>query len=189
MALKDAILAALADGESSGYDLAKAFDKSVANFWTATPQQLYRELDKLEAAGLVEARLVEQQRRPNKRVFSLTPAGRTELHDFTTRPPKPTAIRDELLVAVSVLDAGDPVAIRAAVLATQAASEVKLKRYERGREHLLAGRSETEFLRDAERIGPYLTLVRGIAFERENLRWGEFVLRALDRRRAGAVDG
>ena len=37
-------MAALLEGEASGYDLAKVFDASVANFWPATPQQLYREL-------------------------------------------------------------------------------------------------------------------------------------------------
>ena len=42
MSLRDAVLVALLEGESSGYDLAKGFDASVANFWMATPQQLYR---------------------------------------------------------------------------------------------------------------------------------------------------
>ena len=52
MALRHAVLAALLEGEASGYQLAKRFDVSVANFWSATPQQLYRELDRLEAEGL-----------------------------------------------------------------------------------------------------------------------------------------
>jgi len=47
MALRHAVLAALLEGEASGYQLAKRFDVSVANFWSATPQQLYRELDRL----------------------------------------------------------------------------------------------------------------------------------------------
>ena len=76
MALRHAVLAALLEGEASGYQLAKRFDVSVANFWSATSQQLYRELDRLEAEGLVRARLVRQQRRPDKRVFTLTDAGR-----------------------------------------------------------------------------------------------------------------
>jgi DNA-binding PadR family transcriptional regulator len=46
MALRNAILAVLLDTEASGYDLAKFFDASVANFWTSTPQQIYRELEK-----------------------------------------------------------------------------------------------------------------------------------------------
>ena len=55
------------------------FDVSTANYWSATPQQLYRELERLEGEGLLDARVVEQQRRPNKRVFTLTDAGRAEV--------------------------------------------------------------------------------------------------------------
>ena len=76
MALRDAVLTALLAGEASGYDLAKVFDASVADFWTATPQQLYRELERMEADGVIRARLVQQDKRPNKRLFSLTEAGR-----------------------------------------------------------------------------------------------------------------
>ncbi|MET9871286.1 PadR family transcriptional regulator, partial [Streptomyces sp. NPDC006386] len=32
------------------------------------------------------------------------------------------------------------------------------------------------------RIGPYLTLLRGMSFERENLQWGDMALRRLDQR-------
>ncbi|ONI84589.1 PadR family transcriptional regulator [Saccharothrix sp. ALI-22-I] len=182
MALRHAILAALLDGEASGYDLAKGFDASVANFWAATAQQLYRELEKIESQGLVSARIVEQQRRPNKRLFSLTEAGRAELHAYTTRRPKPTAVRDELMVQVQALEAGDPEAVRDAVRDKLEAAETKLKRYERLRDNMLVGRTEAEFLAAADPVGPYLTLARGIAFEQENIRWCEFALDVLARR-------
>jgi DNA-binding PadR family transcriptional regulator len=184
MALRNAILSMLLDGEASGYDLAKGFDASVANFWTATPQQLYRELDKMESQGLVKAHVVEQQRRPNKRLFSLTEAGLAELTDFTTRAPKPTAVRDELLVQVQALETGDAAAIRQAVADKQATAETKLAQYERLRERLLDGSTEPDFLAGAERVGPYLTLARGIAFERENIHWCEHVLAVLAQREA-----
>jgi hypothetical protein len=61
-------------------------------------------------------------------------------------------------------------------------SRGKLARYERLRRHLLGGREEAEYLRDAERIGPYLTLMAGRSLEESNLRWGERVLEILDRR-------
>lgn len=179
MALQDAILAALAYDESSGYDLAKAFDITVANYWTATPQQLYRELDKMEAAGLIVARVVEQMRRPNKRLFSLTPEGRETLRAFTARTPKPIAIRDDLLVQVEAMESGETPAVEANIREKLAASEVKLKHYERTREHLLAGQSEADYLATVERVGPYLTLARGILFEEENIQWCEFALAAL----------
>ncbi|MEU8930075.1 PadR family transcriptional regulator [Streptomyces sp. NPDC048409] len=183
MALRNALMAALLEGEASGYDLAKGFDATVANFWSATPQQLYRELDRMEAEGLVTARVVEQERRPAKRLFSLTDAGRREVRAYTAEPPaRPAAVRDELLVKVQCADAGDMAAVRAAVAGRMELATAKLARYERIRQRLLAGRSEEAYFAEAERIGPYLTLLRGMSFERENLRWGELALRRLDER-------
>ena len=88
MSLRDAVLAALLEGESSGYDLAKGFDASVANFWMATPQQLYRELERLAEQGLIQARIVHQERRPNKRMFSLTEAGREAIRAVHRAGPR-----------------------------------------------------------------------------------------------------
>ncbi|SPF03490.1 PadR family transcriptional regulator [Streptomyces sp. MA5143a] len=186
MALRNAVMAALLEGEASGYDLAKAFDASVANFWMSTPQQLYRELERMETEGLVAARVIQQQRRPNKRLFSLTEAGRAAVHAYTVEPlGKPSAIRDELMVKVQCVDAGDIDAVRKAVAERMEWATVKLARYERLRLRLLDGRSEEAYFAEAERVGPYLTLLRGMSFERENLQWGDMALRRLDQRAAG----
>ena len=186
MALRHALMAALLEGEASGYDLAKGFDASVANFWAATPQQLYRELDRMAADGLVHARVVHQERRPDKRLFSLTGAGHRALHEFTAGPPRPGVIRDELLVQVQAVDAGDETAVRRALEERMSRAEAKIARYERLRARLLDGRFEDDYLAEAERIGPYLTLMRGLSFERENLRWCERSLEILTRRAATA---
>jgi DNA-binding PadR family transcriptional regulator len=182
MALRNAVLAALLEGEASGYDLAKGFEASVANFWMATPQQLYRELERMERAGLIEARVVQQDRRPNKRLYTLTAAGLAALHDFTAEPSKPTAIRDELMVKVQAVDAGDLDAVCASIEERIARSQAKLARYANLRDHLLTGRTEAEHLSSAERIGPYLTLLRGISLEQEDIRWAELALVSLKRR-------
>lgn len=176
------MLAALLDGESSGYDLAKRFDASVANFWTATPQQLYRELDRLSADGLIVARVVEQERRPNKKMLSLTDAGRAAIHEFTAKPPKPSTFRDELLIKVNAIDGGDTEAVRGLVAEQLEWSTAKLAHYERMRTRLLGGSDEDDYLLFGNRIGPYLTLLRGIAFEEENIRWSERTLAVLERR-------
>ncbi|EPD66661.1 PadR family transcriptional regulator [Streptomyces sp. HGB0020] len=196
MALRNAVMAALLEGEASGYDLAKGFEASVANFWMATPQQLYRELERMEKEGLVSARVVQQERRPNKRLFSLTDAGLRVLRDYVGRAPaKPPAIRDELMVKVQCVDIGDTEefeVVRAAVAERQERSTAKLARYHRMQGRMLDGRSEEEYLATAERIGPYLTLQGGIAFERGNLQWCEAVLTWLEQRAAvrdGKADG
>ncbi|MET7475599.1 PadR family transcriptional regulator [Streptomyces sp. NPDC005648] len=188
MALRNAVMAALLEGEASGYDLAKGFEASVANFWMATPQQLYRELERMEGEGLVSARVVQQERRPNKRLFSLTEAGLEVLRDYVLdAPAKPPAIRDELMVKVQCVDLGDARAVdavRAAVAERLERSAAKLTRYERLRERLLDGRTEDEYFVKAERIGPYLTLLGGLALERANVHWGGTALKRLEQRMA-----
>ncbi|WP_328429717.1 PadR family transcriptional regulator [Streptomyces sp. NBC_00443] len=181
MSLKYAVLAALLEGEASGYELSKVFDVSFANFWPATPQQLYRELERLAQDGLVEARFVQQERRPNKRMFTLTDAGREDLRTFAAEPPRrPTAIRDELLIKLQAME--DPEATRALIEERMTWSRGKLDRYERVRDRLLDGRTEDEYLSESDRIGPYLTLLAGISFEQEILRWCERVLTVLRHR-------
>ncbi|KUO05108.1 PadR family transcriptional regulator [Streptomyces caeruleatus] len=181
MSLRYAVLAALLEGEASGYELSKSFDVSFANFWPATPQQLYRELERLAQDGLVEARFVQQERRPNKRMFTLTEAGREDLRAFAAEPPRrPTAVRDELLIKLQAME--DPETTRALIEERMSWARGKLDRYARVRDRLLDGRTEDEFLRESDRVGPYLTLLRGISFEEENLRWCERVLAVLQQR-------
>ncbi|WP_109527514.1 PadR family transcriptional regulator [Nocardia aurea] len=189
MTLRNAIMAALLECEASGYDLAKSFDASVANFWMATPQQLYRELEKMEADGLIQARVLTQERRPNKRLFSLTRAGLDALASFTAEPPRPGAVRDELLVKVQAMDVGDVEAVRQAIDERRRRAEAKTAKFERLRARLLGGLPEEEYLTRAERIGPYLTLLRGLSFERENIAWAERALAVLERRSTKEAPG
>ncbi|XVU26898.1 PadR family transcriptional regulator [Actinoplanes sp. CA-054009] len=179
MSLRHAVLAALSHGEASGYELAKRFDVAVADFWSATPQQLYRDLEKLESDGLVEARVVEQQRRPTKRVFTLTGAGRRALREFVREPARPAAIRDEFLVKLQAGGPDDAGALIAAAEARLARSEEKLARYEQLRERLPAAQGESS--------GPFLTLMAGIMYEQQNIRWTALVLERLRSAREGAA--
>lgn len=188
MSLRDAVLAALLEGESSGYDLAKSFDASVANFWMATPQQLYRELDRLAEQGLIQATVVHQERRPNKRMFSLTEAGYEAIRQFTSRAPKPGVIRDELAVKLLAVDVGNAQAVRDFMVERLQWATAKLQRYERMRARMLGGRDEDTYVAQAKRVGPYLTLMRGISFEQENIRWAERTLAILEQRQGAGSD-
>ncbi|MFG2621487.1 PadR family transcriptional regulator [Streptomyces sp. NPDC048507] len=171
MALRHAVLAALLDGEYSGYQLAKAFDVGVANFWHALPQQLYAELAKLEKDGLVEGRQVIQESRPNKRLFRVTDAGRAELEEFAAAPSKPSFIRDDLLVKVQSADRVATAAVIEQLEERAAAAAAKIELLTGLLRRMRGDVEETEFLVRGERIGAYLTGLRGLAFEREHRDW------------------
>ncbi|MBO3462735.1 PadR family transcriptional regulator [Aetokthonos hydrillicola Thurmond2011] len=99
MALDHAILAFLGECTYSGYDLTKKLS-SVGFFWTATHQQVYRELAKLEAQGWVKSEVLAQENRPNKKLYSVTDLGRKELAEWIAQPSEPTSVREDLLVKI-----------------------------------------------------------------------------------------
>ncbi|MEV0375859.1 PadR family transcriptional regulator [Streptomyces sp. NPDC050636] len=171
MALRHAVLAALLDGESSGYELAKAFDVGVANFWHALPQQLYLELTKLEKDGLIQGRAVIQETRPTKRLFSVTDAGLDELERFAQSSAKPTFIRDDLLVKVQAVDSVSANAVIEQLEERALIAAAKIDIFERILNRHRGDIDEQEFLTSADRIGPYLTCQRGLRFEQETADW------------------
>ena len=98
MSLPHAILTALLEKPSSGLELARRFDKSIGYFWSATHQQIYRELGRLEAEGLIRAVPAERTERGQKKTYEVLAAGRAELARWTAAPQDPRPHRDPLLL-------------------------------------------------------------------------------------------
>ncbi|MFG2141324.1 PadR family transcriptional regulator [Streptomyces sp. NPDC048650] len=98
MSLPHAILTALLEKPSSGLELTRRFDRSIGYFWSATHQQIYRELGKLEQAGFIRALPSERPARGQKKEFEVLPAGRAELTQWASREQDPKPIRDALLL-------------------------------------------------------------------------------------------
>ncbi|MGK5543233.1 PadR family transcriptional regulator [Streptomyces sp. URMC 127] len=182
MALRHAVLAALLDGELSGYELAKAFGLGVANFWHARPQQLYAELARLEKDGLIAGREVVQETRPNKRLFHVTHAGMAEIEAFTIAAAKPSFIRDDLLVKVQAADHVDADALIAQLTERAAFARSRIDLFGKLLRTMRGDRTEEDFLHHGDRIGPYLTCQRGLAFEQGNRDWCERTIAILRRR-------
>ncbi|MEU1269806.1 PadR family transcriptional regulator [Streptomyces sp. NPDC005799] len=98
MSLPHAILTALLEKPSSGLELTRRFDRSIGYFWSATHQQIYRELGKLEADGHIRALPTEQPARGQKKSYEVLPAGRAELARWTAASQDPRPHRDTLLL-------------------------------------------------------------------------------------------
>jgi DNA-binding PadR family transcriptional regulator len=86
MSLKHAILGFLSIAPLTGYELKKSFDNSVQHFWSADQSQIYRTLEQIVEAGWAEVKLVEQQARPNRKVYHITKPGRAELRRWLVAP-------------------------------------------------------------------------------------------------------
>ncbi|MFD6950911.1 PadR family transcriptional regulator [Nocardiopsis sp. TSRI0078] len=98
MSLPHAILTALMEKPSSGLELARRFDRSIGYFWSATHQQIYRELGKLEREGLIRALPAKAPARGRKKEYEVLPAGREELERWVDVREDPRVGRDPLPV-------------------------------------------------------------------------------------------
>ncbi|MFE9257202.1 PadR family transcriptional regulator [Streptomyces sp. NPDC006879] len=111
MSLPHAILTALLEKPSSGLELTRRFDRSIGYFWSATHQQIYRELGKLETAGLIRALPSQVPTRGQKKQFEVLSAGRAELVRWVGESQDPKPMRDPLLLrlrAAGVVGTGGP---------------------------------------------------------------------------------
>ncbi len=81
-----AVLGLLSWHPMSGYDIAQAVDRSIANFWPIAKSQVYRELPRLEELGLVAGTDVQQVGVPNKRTYELTDDGAAALDAWLAGP-------------------------------------------------------------------------------------------------------
>ena len=98
MSLAHAVLTSLIEKSSSGYELARRFDKSIGYFWHATHQQIYRELARMEAAGWIESSSAPDAGKTRKREYRVLLAGREELVRWAQEPSTPMDLRDEFMV-------------------------------------------------------------------------------------------
>jgi DNA-binding PadR family transcriptional regulator len=98
MDVKTLCLAVLSQGEATGYEIKKAFEEGpFAHFQRASFGSIYPALSKLLAEGLAEAEAREQDGRPDKKVYRLTPAGRAAFHRAIGQEPEPDQLRSDVL--------------------------------------------------------------------------------------------
>lgn len=111
MALEHAILVSLAERPGTGYEIGQQFQRSIGYFWSATHQQIYRTLKKLDADGLVTYTDVAQDGRPDKKVYTLSPAGEALLAEWVSSPTPVVPLRSDLGVKIRAAEFGDLAAV------------------------------------------------------------------------------
>lgn len=105
MSLPHIILGMLRKTPKSGYDLNKELATVIHYFWEADISRIYRSLGEMQKKGWVEFETVIQEDSPNKKVYSLTEAGRDELRRWLAEPGKQTGTHNPFLAQLHFSDA------------------------------------------------------------------------------------
>ncbi|MEU8994429.1 PadR family transcriptional regulator [Streptomyces caniferus] len=180
MALDHAILVSLLEKPGSGYELARRFERSIGYFWTATHQQIYRVLKRMESDGWIDVREVPQQARPDKKEYSVADPGRAALSQWLHEPIEPESVRHDLAVKIRGAAFDDPGALIREVERHHRAHTDRLAHYLAGERRDFTG-PEVPAAPDAGQELQHVVLRGGIAYERMTLAWLDDVLATLHR--------
>jgi DNA-binding PadR family transcriptional regulator len=151
-----ALLGFLTGGELSGYELAKAADEIIGDFWHVTRSQVYRELAALSERGLaVPAGTGPRARQP----YRITEAGREAFAAWMQRQPQIEQVRYPLLLTMAFGAWVGPDRLLEFARAHRAAHEERLARY--------------RSLRDDPALDGYTqaTVAFGVRYEEAVLSW------------------
>ncbi|MFD9376877.1 PadR family transcriptional regulator [Streptomyces sp. NPDC059999] len=180
MALEHAILVSLLEKPGSGYELARRFERSIGYFWTATHQQIYRVLKRMESDGLLAVREVPQQGRPDKKEYSVAGPGRTALSGWLHEPIEPESLRHDLAVKIRGAAFDDPAALTREVERHRQVHADRLAHYLAGERRDFTGPDAPAPL-DAGQELQHVVLRGGIAYERMTVAWLDDVLATVHR--------
>ena len=98
MHVKTLCLGALALGDATGYEIKKMFEDGVlSHFLEASFGSIYPALTRLTEEGLVTCHAEAQERRPDKKIYSITEAGRDALAAACQEPIAKDKFRSEFL--------------------------------------------------------------------------------------------
>ncbi len=97
MSLSHVLLTSLLERPSTGFELARRFDRSIGFFWNATHQQIYRELNHMLKKGWVST-LENEMDNSRKKTYQVEQLGRIELASWMTQQSEPSQLRDDLMV-------------------------------------------------------------------------------------------
>ncbi|MDY6998074.1 MAG: PadR family transcriptional regulator [Actinomycetota bacterium] len=172
MSLRYATLGLLAQHPGSGYDLLKRFEASMANVWPATQSQLYGELNKLAADGLIEVTAIGAR---GRKEYAITGAGRAELLQWIAQPGESTAVRRPDVLKVFLLGEIPPEQARDYVTRIAEFADQALDRYRHIRDSVPWSDSAADFYARA-------ALEYGLRTAEMEAQWARWLADAIDER-------
>ena len=177
MSLRHSLLGLLAEQPRTGYELTRLFDDSLLNVWPASHSQIYPELAKLAADGLIRQTASGPR---GKKVYSITQGGMDEIRAWLRTEPDHST-RNPSFLRVFFLWLMEPEDAIAFLEREELVHDAKLREFEAMAE---------QPIRDAPGGGAFrLALDWGVRYEREMLEWNASARRVIEGRRrpAGAA--
>ena len=176
--LEQALLGLIAERRMvTGYDLVKLFDLSMAHYWHAHHGQIYPTLERMRRRGWIRRRDVIQKRRPNKRLYTITPEGQRRLMEWLQSPFEGLRLKYAPLLRCRFLGHLGADGARAKFEEERAGWVGYLETYRAIKREIFPGSHGYD---DVNTMFTYFTLHRGITMMEENIAWCDWAIRKID---------
>lgn len=159
------LMAGVNTAPRSGYDLTLWLANLGQHFWAAEHSSIYPALKQLQLAGLLTYRERPGKKGQTRKIYRLSASGRKELKQWVDEPSADAQVRDEQMVKVLCFDLLPRERIIEHLQRIREHQAAKLFNYEDALER------HREIRTEEVRLGPLLTLHRGILAARTYVQW------------------
>ncbi|MDF1722274.1 MAG: PadR family transcriptional regulator [Minwuia sp.] len=94
--------------DATGYEIKKVFEDELSHFYEASFGSIYPALNRMTDDGWIIGKAEAQDGRPDKKVYSITSAGRMAFMDALDKKPRKDRIRSEFLAMMMFSDLMTP---------------------------------------------------------------------------------
>jgi PadR family transcriptional regulator AphA len=167
------LLCILATDNYTGYELML----KIQPFWQAKHSQIYPLLAALEKDGLVQYEEVVQSDKPDKKIYSITEKGQSELKQWIAQPSAEPVTRDEMLLKAFCISIVDIDVIHTLFEEREQMYNEKLTKYKKYYDDLNRRMSESKEKLNirSPKFGLYIILKKAIMNTENNLEWCRWV--------------
>lgn len=156
----------------TGYDLKQTLDHSVSHFWHAYHSQIYTTLRQMESDGWVVSEFFYAESQPDRRVYSLTDAGRAEFNGWLEQSlTEMSPIKEELLVRLFFSARRDKKSILAELYLQRELHQKKLNEYHGYTGDMIDKNVKTIPQLQSDAVFWRMTLNLGIHYEEMYVEW------------------
>lgn len=182
--LKYVLLGFLSYRPLTGYDLKRIIDTSTRHFWHADLSQIYKTLKMLEASSLIMSSVEAQDERPDRRVYTITEAGRADLKGWLDTPlTEMTPLKEALLLKVFFSAGTSPESVLAQLRQQRSLHQQALAHFQ--------GQTTVDIEHNAQQMGAqpldalYWDATRraGVLYEEMYIRWLDETIMRLSQQR------
>ncbi|OKL35419.1 PadR family transcriptional regulator [Domibacillus mangrovi] len=166
-----AILSILIGKPCSGYELAS----SLEFIWPAKHSQIYPQLSRMEEQGLVVFQMIQQNGKPNKKVYSVTEQGQELLTSWLNKEPSDPVVRDEFLIKKNSIWLSDQESSERLLHNRIEKLNNKIASQEKQISNIQQHIDGDDYM-DSEQFGRYMLINRGLRLQREELEWCKWAL-------------